>query len=665
MFELIAAIQSVDPPSLVLWGLALFAAGMYPIGFMLGASCSPCCDPCGGCVNGTLPDTVTVTLSGWDDANAQGSDLISLTISSDFGSGAAARATAPGDTPGPITAVSVTDGGEGYARIARVTPTVTASASGGSGVGMSVTLSQTTDNAWQYDGRAVWQVASVSVTAGGTGYTDGQSVSFTNGTGGTTLAGASAVVKTNRVMPTVTASVNSTTGSGAALGVTLSQTTDWNGDAVWSVSALPITSAGSGYVAGDTISTAVTDGVQPEWDGFYAEVSSVGDDGEITAIAIYYGGEYYKSGGVVQSVVVFDGGAYYKEDASVPAESATVSVLIQQLGPQSLVASGASLVAVIDTNTSSGTSGQITGLTITSAGDGYLAWQTYSVECCEDYYNDLTLVLNRDTRQASNEIPQICTYSHRICGVNAAADSEYWEEFLTARVYVVYRGPSLPPQVIVSQFYGSCGATLTADEPITDCSSFSFTASDINGRTAVVTAGGDYDVTDKAGNWKNCFRCCRGEEESPDEIEVDVWPTGPFFVEGVDEPTTLVLTRAGGGGNGGLGGEDPWNSLGSSGRWSLIGTTFQPRISVWIEPCRNKDNSPSIPWCDSCWDSCQVRARAQYTGSGPTLIFYDQPCVSCADGTMCQPPTGEIVLDQIWSPGGGNDGNTAWNVEVL
>jgi len=36
-------IDAVEPLSMVLWGVFFLAAGMYPIGFMLGAPCSPCC----------------------------------------------------------------------------------------------------------------------------------------------------------------------------------------------------------------------------------------------------------------------------------------------------------------------------------------------------------------------------------------------------------------------------------------------------------------------------------------------------------------------------------------------------------------------------------------------------------------------------------------------
>lgn len=42
-------IEAVEPLSLVLWGVFFLAAGMYPLGFMLGAPCSPCCDSNAGC----------------------------------------------------------------------------------------------------------------------------------------------------------------------------------------------------------------------------------------------------------------------------------------------------------------------------------------------------------------------------------------------------------------------------------------------------------------------------------------------------------------------------------------------------------------------------------------------------------------------------------------
>lgn len=58
-------VDVIEPLSLVLWGVFFIAAGMYPLGFMLGSSCSLCCD--GDCeplfyrclrqksVNGSVP----------------------------------------------------------------------------------------------------------------------------------------------------------------------------------------------------------------------------------------------------------------------------------------------------------------------------------------------------------------------------------------------------------------------------------------------------------------------------------------------------------------------------------------------------------------------------------------------------------------------------------
>jgi hypothetical protein len=37
-------VDAVEPLSIVLWGVFFLAAGMYPLGFMLGAPCSPCCN---------------------------------------------------------------------------------------------------------------------------------------------------------------------------------------------------------------------------------------------------------------------------------------------------------------------------------------------------------------------------------------------------------------------------------------------------------------------------------------------------------------------------------------------------------------------------------------------------------------------------------------------
>jgi len=59
MLDLLAAISSSDPPSILAWIILTCAAGMYPVGILLGAGCSSCC-PCSCCVGG--PDQIVVSI---------------------------------------------------------------------------------------------------------------------------------------------------------------------------------------------------------------------------------------------------------------------------------------------------------------------------------------------------------------------------------------------------------------------------------------------------------------------------------------------------------------------------------------------------------------------------------------------------------------------------
>ena len=288
MLELLAAIQSVEPPSLVLWGLALFAAGMYPIGFMLGGSCSACCcqgccckngaadptkttqqscessggtwkpgkcctdaglcaPPCSTCTEGELPDTVTVTFNGFTD-QTPGPDLISLGFSSCFGGGASARVTAPGGDPdtdkGPVSAVTLTNGGSGYAKLGRVEPTLTVSGGSGTGATFTPTLESEDDAC----GVPFWALKSVAFK-GGIGYVDGEPLTITAAEGDTEAQAAVAVVRTARTQPTLTASVDG--GSGAVLAVSTSA--NYGTPETWGVSGVSVTSGGTGYKDGAAV----------------------------------------------------------------------------------------------------------------------------------------------------------------------------------------------------------------------------------------------------------------------------------------------------------------------------------------------------------------------------------------------------------------------------
>lgn len=258
MLELLAAIQSADPTGYALWPILLFAAGMYPFGFMFGTVCSPCC-ACRECIEGYLPDTLTVTFEGLPN-QSKSDDLCNLQFVSCFGSGAAAHVTSPGGDPGiddgPIAAISLTNNGSGYAKLGRIAPTITASGSG-SGATLTVSLSQS-QGTCNLD---YWSVSGVSVTKGGTGYYDGEPVTFSIASGDTEEVGAYATINTTRSAPTLTASVAG--GSGATL--TLS-TTSSGTPTTWTISSIAVTAGGTGYLD----NTSVT-------------ISKDGDDVEVAA----------------------------------------------------------------------------------------------------------------------------------------------------------------------------------------------------------------------------------------------------------------------------------------------------------------------------------------------------------------------------------------------
>lgn len=633
MLDLLAAIVAADPPSLLAWLVLAFAAGMYPVGIMLGSSCSPCCNsnPCTQCTDGSLPDTVTVSISGYVDGQVQGPDLASLAFTSNFGSGAAGKVTAPGGTPGPITAVSITSGGEGYARIARVQPTISASGSGGTGATFSVSLNQIS-----YEDRPAWEVSSLTITSGGSGYPAVGSVSFSAATGDTEIQAAFASFYCGRTAPTVTASVSGS-GSGATLSASLSSAVGWDGRTYWYVDGISITSGGSGYSEYDSVSVTVSDG---EGYGAYAEVTSVDGSGAITGIAVYWGGEYFKSNGVIESVELYGGGIYYRDDASLPAEKATVSVSVIQTRTTAAVASGAVLVAVIDDNTASQAFGQITGATITSGGNHYLAWAYRNAKCCEDYWNGMSVVLKRGKDSTGADAP--CVYTHSMCGTACGAS-----------VNVAYRGPNLSPFVHINTDAGCRAEFMTTPTLISNCDEFSFTATHPSGVTAEVSSGGSYDATFKADNGTGrCSPCCRADEDPPGEIEAQVSEKNALSPDEWGAPSSMqdiptVVLRKGVDGT-----LDEGSYFGyCSQRWGgSLPNGY--KVVVWIDKCDSYDGID----CDHCWKKCETRARVQTifncTGTTNPDRGNSPSCENCQESPMCAPATGDYDITESVLGGG-------------
>lgn len=295
-------------------------------------------------------------------------NLLGVTITSCFGSGALGSVQAPGggqDSEGfPIESASVLLGGSGYAVKARAEPTGLTLAkqfADDGGVGASLTINLSSE---QHDscGLPYWGIASVSVNDGGYGYSQGQQLKVQVG-------------------------------------------------------------------AGEVASQAAT----------------------MTLGVIEPNGE-------IESVNVGLQGRYYKESNSLPGVPSSVNVSVTQSPPSQ--GAGAIISAVIDTNPSSQTFGQITGLTVDNGGAGYLGW--------------------------SWDDPAGCRYERCV--------SPY------GNIIVEYRGSNLPPEVLIRpsdqyapwcdiSFYGSSG-----DAPFA-CDPMNFTATEVLGGAAVVTGGDAAEVT--------------------------------------------------------------------------------------------------------------------------------------------------------------------------
>ena len=382
MLELLAAIQSVDPPSLVLWGMVLFAAGMYPVGFMLGASCSPCCgQPCSACTQGSLPDTVTVTFDGFSDQTPGGPSLVNLAFASCFGGGAAASVGLPGGKAGidngPISFVKLTNSGSGYAKLGRVPPTLSVSGGSGSGATFTPTLTVANDAC----GIPTWSIASVAAS-GGAGYVGNETLTVKVAAGDTQTTAAVLRVQTAaRSQPTLSASA--TTGSGATFAVTT--TSNGGTPETWRVSGVTVSGTTSGYVEGEklaftggTESVAAdvrirTDLVEPT-----VTASVSGGSGASLAVSLTKSGDRWG----VAGVGVTSGGTGYTDgdpvtftvtDGTQEAEaSAAVSVRAQPSLTPSYLGSSGTGATITATTARVGEYWRVSSLTITAAGSGYV-----------------------------------------------------------------------------------------------------------------------------------------------------------------------------------------------------------------------------------------------------------------------------------------------------
>lgn len=231
--------------------------------------CSPCCVGCGckDCKAGTLPESVTLTIDGFEDGVTPGRFICPLEFSACYGSGAEARVTAPGgnaDTDkGPISAVQVLEGGSGYAKIGRVAPTVTVSGVSGSGSGatFAVTLASSKD-ACNVDR---WAVSKV-VRTGGAGYANGDTLTFAVADGDTQEVAATAKIS-DAIYAEPTLSLSVPGGTGAVLQVDgytkSSDTWGWNDFSdTWRISGITVANGGTGYTNNTLVTVNLGQGDQ-------------------------------------------------------------------------------------------------------------------------------------------------------------------------------------------------------------------------------------------------------------------------------------------------------------------------------------------------------------------------------------------------------------------
>ena len=386
-------LASIDPVSLPVVAAFVFSLTLYPLGLMLGSSCSPCCDtPCGECETGKLPDTVTVTFDGYPD-NGPPFNALAVSFDACFGSGATATASAPAapNAAGAITGITVTNGGSGYAKLARGEPTVTADGTGGTGANITVTITEDTDEC----GIPYWRVSELVVVDGGQDYTDNGEVVFTVATGDTEQTSAFALVQTSRDEPELTIVPPEDSGTGATFLVTLEDVGDLPD--FWGISAITVTNGGTGYTDGQIPTVGLGDG-DVEHAAASLTIRTVRDEpqltlsgpADLTVNVVSLGGspETWE----IDSITVNDGGSGYSDeqfltvilggdDVQVQFASLRIKTVRDEptlFAQAQFSSSGTGAVLTVNL-TQSGDVWVVSSITVVDGGTGYTQGEYFSI----------------------------------------------------------------------------------------------------------------------------------------------------------------------------------------------------------------------------------------------------------------------------------------------
>ena len=416
--------------------------------------------------------------------------------------------------------------------VARSEPTITATAPGGNGASLSVSLSQS-------GSPPTWAVSGVSVSAGGTGYTNEGGVTFAS-TGTTTVTAPAATVSTlEQASHTVDAS--GAGGTGATFSITYTEETDPEYPGYWYITGIAVTNGGSGYSSGGTVllkpDAGTRFGVWPDGDasdivlgytlsgGAIASVSGYDnavyyrDRGIIQAVTVTAGGSVYANTGPAYGVTVTAGGSYYREDKTVTPYVAALNSLYTTVEDGGANACTPSLTPAVDDDPYSATFGEVTSVTIDDGGcDHSYRVLNLGKRCCKSIFGGRSFVLRRNPADPCKFLYEKCEGlgKTRIELTIPATSASYGRQpaYLTT-----YSGDT-------ENDGATCATTWTATTLIDDCSTLLPTGAssgdtlelEAGERVATVVPGGTYTAATTAAL---CSRCCTSGT-LPAEIEVEL-----------------------------------------------------------------------------------------------------------------------------------------------
>jgi hypothetical protein len=469
--------------------------------------------------------------------------------------------------------------------VARSEPTLTATAPGGSGASLSVSLSQ-------FGSPPTWAVSGVSVSAGGTGYTNEGGVTFA-GAGTTTVTAPAATVSTlEQASHTVDAS--GAGGTGATFSITYTEETDPEYPGYWYITNITVTNGGSGYSAGGTVllkpNTGTRFGVWPDGDASDIVLDYTLSGGAIASVSGYDNAVYYRDRGIIQSVTVTDGGSvyantgpaygvtvdaggsYYREDKTVAPYVATVSSASTTVEDGGAYSCTPSLTPVVDDDPYSATFGKVTSVTIDDGGCDH-SYRVLNIgkRCCKSIFAGKAFVLRRNPSDPCNFLYEKCEGlgTTRIELTIPATSANYGRQPATL---TTYSGD-------VESDGETCATTWTATTFIDDCSTLLPTGASLGDtleleageRVATVVPGGTYTAAAIVGP---CSRCCTSGT-MPAEIEVELESNTQPSADG-----TYVLS---------LGAAGTYADTPSSAAWTysspleLVGGNWGRRVTLRVQ----------------------------------------------------------------------------------